>query len=469
VTTFEDFHLLATVATALDHLGWSAEDTAMRDTAPTAARGHNLVAVTPPAPVYATPAVAGALSRVGDGKRMLLLCPPAQLDEWGQLVHGLAEGSTIRSHVAAGTARAMRLIRAGEVDVLISSLSIASTLVIRSALSMDTVGSLLVAWPESWTDEEGLIPLMQDLPKEAQRIIYTADRNRVNALTERYARKALTVQMASVPTAPSPARTVSAAWEGRLRAVTDLIELLDPVSLAIWTLDRSHHRAIAERISLRESVAQLVTRGPVTAQTIIAFDLPTGERLRELAEGGEVVLLVPPGAEGYVASIADPRRPIQLPGAVDAALAAEADHRSRIGQAIVAGGLEHSVATLAPLFERHDPVSVAAALFKLWTGSPESSATPARQESTISRIYVGAGKKDGVTPNDLVAVLTKELKVNREKIGRIELRDSFSLIEIPTAEADQVARGLNGTTIRRRRVTARVDRGRTKPGRNSKV
>jgi len=469
VTTFEDFHLLASVATALDHLGWSPDDAAMRDAAPTAARGHNLVAVTPPAPVYATPAVAGALSRVGNGKRMLLLCPPAQLDEWGQLVYGLAEGSTIRSHVAAGTARAMRLIRAGEVGVLISSMSIASTLVGRSALRMDTVGSLLVAWPESWTDEEGLIPLMQDLPKEAQRIIYTANRNRVNALTERYARKALTVQMASVPTAPTPARTVSAAWGGRLRAVTDLIELLDPVSLAIWTLDRSHHRSIAERISLRESVAQLVTRGPVTAQTIIAFDLPTGERLRELAEGGEVVLLVPPGAEGYVASIADPRRPIQLPGAVDAALAAEAAQRSRIGQAIAAGGLEHSVATLAPLFERHDPVSVAAALFKLWTGSPESSATPVRQESTISRIYVGAGKKDGVTPNDLVAVLTKELKVNREKIGRIELRDSFSLIEIPSAEAEQVARGLNGATIRRRRVTARVDRGRTKPGRNSKV
>ena len=469
MTTFEDFHLLASVATALGRWGWSPDDAAMRDAAPTAARGHNLVAVTPPAPVYATPAVAGALSRVGDGKRMLLLCPPAQLDEWGQLVHGLAEGSTIRSHVAAGTARAMRLIRAGEVDVLISSLSVASTLVVRSALSMETIGSLLVAWPERWTDEEGLIPLMQDLPKEAQRIIYTADGNRVNALAERYARKALTVQMASVPTAPTVVRTVSAAWGERIRAVTDLIELLDPVSLAIWTLDRSHHRAIAERISLRESATQLVTRGPVTAQTIIAFDLPTGEHLRELAEGGEVVLLVPPGAEGYVASIADPRRPIQLPGAVDAALAAEAAQRSRIGQVIAVGGLEHSVATLAPLFERHDPVSVAAALFKLWTSSPESSATPVRQESTISRIYVGAGKKDGVTPNDLVAVLTKELKVNREKIGRIELRDSFCLIEIPTADADQVARGLNGATIRRRRVTARVDRGRARPGRNSKV
>jgi ATP-dependent RNA helicase DeaD len=72
------------------------------------------------------------------------------------------------------------------------------------------------------------------------------------------------------------------------------------------------------------------------------------------------------------------------------------------------------------------------------------------------------GKKDGATANDLVAVLTKELRVDRTKIGRIELRDSYSLIEIPAQEADHVASGLNGATVRRKRVTARVDRGPTR-------
>jgi ATP-dependent RNA helicase DeaD len=78
---------------------------------------------------------------------------------------------------------------------------------------------------------------------------------------------------------------------------------------------------------------------------------------------------------------------------------------------------------------------------------------------------VGIGKKDGATANDLVAVLTKELRVDRTKIGRIELKDAYSLIEIPAQEAEQVAGALNGATVRRRRVTARVDRGPTRPAR----
>jgi ATP-dependent RNA helicase DeaD len=79
---------------------------------------------------------------------------------------------------------------------------------------------------------------------------------------------------------------------------------------------------------------------------------------------------------------------------------------------------------------------------------------------------VGVGKKDGANPNELVAVLTKELGVDRGKIGRIELRDAYSLIELPAEEAEQIASALNGRTIRRRRVSARVDRGPSRPTRD---
>ena len=61
--------------------------------------------------------------------------------------------------------------------------------------------------------------------------------------------------------------------------------------------------------------------------------------------------------------------------------------------------------------------------------------------------------------NDLVAVLTKDVRLERAKIGRVELRDAFSLVELPAQDAERVASALNGTTIRRRRITARVDRG----------
>ena len=128
-----------------------------------------------------------------------------------------------------------------------------------------------------------------------------------------------------------------------------------------------------------------------------------------------------------------------------------------------AGKPDRALLTLAPLFERHDPAAVAAALFELWTGSaPAPAPAQCRTFRPPPRSIVGVGKKDGATANDLVAVLTKELRVDRGKIGRIELRDAYSLIEIPAQEAEKVAAGLNGVTVRRRRVTARVDRGPTR-------
>ncbi|MBA3556116.1 MAG: hypothetical protein H0W29_15345, partial [Gemmatimonadales bacterium] len=62
-----DLHLPAPIAAALERLGWNSDDPGVREAVPTAARGHNLVAVSPPAPVYAVPALAGLLSRLGEG------------------------------------------------------------------------------------------------------------------------------------------------------------------------------------------------------------------------------------------------------------------------------------------------------------------------------------------------------------------------------------------------------------------
>jgi ATP-dependent RNA helicase DeaD len=466
VLTFEDLHLKPPVAETLERLGWSADDPLTREVAPTAARGHNLVAITPPTPVYAIPAIAGILSRGGEGSRALLLCPPSQVDEWGALLHRLAEPVGVRVQVAHGTARVTRQLRASAVDVVIASPETAFTLVSRSALSMESIASLFLAWPEGWLEDESLAPLMQDLPKETQRIIYTAEAERVGELVERYARKAPTVRAPGLEGSPAgPVRTVGVPWARRVQALGDLVELLDPASLVIWTVDRSYHAAIAQAVALHEPEIRLATGDAPIAGTILAFDLPTGERLRQLLGAGEVVLLVPPGTERYVARIAAPRRPLQLPGLMDSVTSAAGARRSAIVKAIEAGTLDRSLLTLAPLFERHDPTAVAAALFELWTSSGQAAAPPPPDIPATSKVFVGVGKKDGATANDLVAVLTKELRVDRTKIGRIELRDAYSLIELPAQDAEKVATGLNGATVRRKRVTARVDRGPTRPSR----
>ena len=457
---FQELHLTPPAAAALERLGWTPEDPGARDAAPTAARGHNLVAFTPPVPAYAAPALAGLLSRLGDGRRALLLSPAGQLDEWGALAHDLGREAGLRVQVAHGTARAQRRLRDGAVDLLIANPETALTLLRRSALPVDSLAGVLLAWPENWDDEDSITPLMQDLPKDVQRLIYTSAPERVEALVERYARKALTIgPRASEGVPVGPVRTVSVSWARRVSALAELEELLDPASLVIWTVDRSYHGAISKAVGLTEPELQLATGDAPAAGTIIAFDLPSRERLRQLLEAGDVVMLVPPGTERYAARTAEPRRPLQLPGTADDVTNAAANQRATIVRALETGKPDRALLTLAPLFERHDPAAVAAALYELWTSAAPAAAPQVPDIQATAKIYVGVGKKDGATANDLVAVLTKELRVEKGKIGRIELREAYSLIEIPAQDAEKVATALNGTTVRRKRVTARVDRG----------
>jgi hypothetical protein len=410
------------------------------------------------------------LSRLGPGTRGLLLCAETQLDEWGLLVNGLG-GEGLRIQVAHGTARAMRRLKAAELDLVVASPETALALHRRSALAPESIGAVFLAWPESWESGESLAPLMQDLNKDAQRIVGTAAAERVADLVERYARRALTIGAppaeTAAPTPAGPVRTAGVSWARRAQALADLVEIMDPASVAVWTADRSRHGDIARALPLGDPGVTLATGDAPKASVVIAFDLPTTDRLRQLLSAGEVVLLVPPGTESYVERLASPRRPLRLPGLVDAITAEAASRRATIARAIEESPPHAALLTLAPLFERYDPAAVAAALYRLWTTSAAAApAAPAVPDgAATAKIFVGIGAKDGATVNDLVAVLTKDIRVERTQIGRVELRDAYALVELPAQDAERVAGALNGATIRRKRITARVDRGPTKPAR----
>ncbi len=473
--SYPDLHLPPTIAAAVERLGWASDDPALRDAAPTAARGHNLVVVAPPAPAYAVPALAGMMAGLASERRALLLCADAQLEEWSALAAALGSG-TVSVQMARTSARAARRLKAAEVQVIVTSPATAADLQRRSALELDQVGAVFLAYPESWDDADALAPLMQDLGKDTQRIICTSSPERTADLTERYARRALVVggpaADAAAPAPQGPVRTVGVSWARRVAVLAELLEVLDPSSAVVWTADRSRHDDIARALPPGDSSVRVVTGEPPKASVAIAFDLPTPAMLGRLLEAGEVVLLTPPGTESYVERLATPRRPVRLPGAAEAVLAEAATRRSAIASAIEEHPADAAMLTLAPLFERYDAAAVAAALYGLWTSKPipvaaTAPGAPAGPAST-AKIFVGIGKKDGATVNDLVAVLTKEVRLDRANIGRVELRDAFMLVEVPSADAERVAAALTGVTIRRKRISARVDRGPTKPARASR-
>jgi len=76
------------------------------------------------------------------------------------------------------------------------------------------------------------------------------------------------------------------------------------------------------------------------------------------------------------------------------------------------------------------------------------------------RLFLGAGRKAGIRPGDLVGAITGEAGVTSRSVGAIEVADNFSLVEVPESLADDIIAALRATQIRGKRVPVRLDRAR---------
>ena len=76
----------------------------------------------------------------------------------------------------------------------------------------------------------------------------------------------------------------------------------------------------------------------------------------------------------------------------------------------------------------------------------------------MTRLFIGAGRRAGVRPGDLVGAITNEANISSKDLGAIEIADTFSLVEVPIALADAVVEAMRKTTLRGQKVAVRHDR-----------
>lgn len=462
-----DLHLAPALAGALEALGYTAQDQAIREQVPTAARGNNLVLAWPPAARYAAPALAGMMSaQLGGSASALLLAPAHTLAEWADIVLPLARAAGLPTLVAETPARATRSLADG-LRLLVTSPATALALLERSSLKADQLGHVVLAWPDLFESDEALAALMQDLGAEAQRIVMLAAPVTNHPLLERYARRAhLTGPMIPAPEAEIPARppvrVVRTGWNQRGTALAGLLELEDPASVSVWCADRGSAERARAAVPTTDDSIQYSTGECRKATLVVAWDLPTPVQLNQLRALGDLLLLAPAHAGSYLARATSRQSPVRVPGLLETVREEAARRRAKVIQTIEQGELDGELLALSPLFERFDPVVVAGALQRLWreaaTAPIEAPVESAPSNAMPAKIWVSAGRKDGTTAADLVAVLNRDIGMAAGRIGRIEIRELYSLVEVPAADADEIARKLSGKTVRRRTVTAKVDR-----------
>lgn len=389
------------------------------------ARGHNVAVFVPPVERSAAP----LLRAVPRRPLLVLTADFTRAADLACLDDGLP-GTVVRSGLATVAGDAVCYAAATD----------AADALGRSRFQPALFRALVLAWPEEFDDEatDSLEAVMAEADKEAQRLVLTATPGReVGALLERYAFKAMTFGFppaepsAAGDTAPhvGPARYVLAAPGdfGRTKAL-----ILDACGGLIEPSD------IHRTPDSREAAASLV--GGPRAPVIVADP-------RQLR---------------WLRGLFAPLEPLALPGRLAASERRLERQREHLAALIEGQDLDRELAVIAPLLARYDAGLVAAAALRLAPQRVEGTSEPAGAVAAFTRIWVGVGRKDGVRPGDLVGALTGEAGIPADAVGKIEIRELFCLVEIGAQHAARAVAGLDGRTIRGRRVAARVDRGPTK-------
>jgi hypothetical protein len=350
-----------------------------------------------------------------------------------------------RAHAVTGLTRTAALLKEGRVGLLAGSPADLAALVARAALKLEAVETVVIAWPESFAGE--LDALLAEAPN-ARRVIFSWNPPALSEFLEHHARRAEII--GDLPLDP----------DGKP---------LGPIGSARYAVVSSQHRTAAahEALDTLRATRPYVWQGgdiapPEAADAIVVAALPSRVEIQELLNARiQPVVLALAAQLPYLRSIVA-LTPLPLSSASDRAQDRAASLRALVAERLAHGDVDAELAMLAPLFEEHDPALVAGALLALQRQTRnekrEASAPQPAQSGAWVRLFVTAGTKDRASAKDLVGALIKEAGLEKGHIGKIDVRETFSLVEIAPGMAEQAVRRLSGVSIRGRRVTARTDR-----------
>ncbi len=402
---------------------------------------------------------------------------------------------------------------AGNLPAVVAGTPAALAALIRgSTVKLDTVRTLALAWVDeilAGPEAADLEAVLAEVPREAARILVASQMtDAVEALAERALWRARRIDGAGTGAAIStPVAYVLTAATSRPAALRRVLDELDPVTAAIVVStdaserDVQHTRAAlgypgpadlaagaddatsaaalnAAPAAAAAGAVTVVRDGALPAHVALAvlYDVPvTREALDRLlaAHPGQVVaLLQPRQLDAFRAITGGAVRALSLGDAARRARVRDEALRSELRAELERGLPPREVISLEPLLADFDATDVAAAAVRILERERTRRATlPAPAPAVaagagpaapppkgVVRLFFTVGSRDEVRAGDLVGAIAGEAGITSDKIGRIEIRDSFSLVEVDAATAERVLAKLNGTMIRGRRIVVRPER-----------
>ena len=518
MTTFQKFGLSETLVHMAEEEGIVRPSALQEAAVPIVRRGGNMVAVAASGSgktlAYGLP----VLDRLTEGEgavRALILLPTGE--EASRVARALAPYAAAADLALTVPGDGWRT-PASEADVVVTSPAAALQAVQASALKLDAVETLVIDGADLIAELdgiEGLEAIFEHLPRDAQRLFLASalPAGEVAELAERRVKRAMRYPPSPAVAEREPAAEGSVAYvlasePEMVDVVTRLIEAGSGGAPHIFFRSSDHAAEVADEVTRRgfllggrdDEDADLVLRedepavenggeeGDGAAARTISVHVPLDEDILLARHGGsgEATVVLTPRELPHLQEIARrARRTLRsIPVAVETGASAEIEaFRSRIARAVAEEDLAAQLLVIGPLLDRFGTAEVAAAASALLRRKqPEPVAQPrapvrqdspagavrraeptgagaARAPSTWTRLFISIGDKDGIRAGDLVGAIAGEAEIPGTSIGKINIRESFSVVEVETPVAEKVIRSLNGTTVRGRSVRVDYDRG----------
>jgi ATP-dependent RNA helicase DeaD len=446
-------------------------------------RGQNAVHVVPMDWATLTRVLAPALERLDASRgepQLLVIASDAEsaVAAASALVPAATEHG-LRVLAATPGPRAARLLRASPAQIVAGAPAELVALLQGSALKPDAVRAVALAWLGVVLDSPDAQPLetlLGELPKEGARIVLATELSPAyDALIERYARRARReVESESEGAAPLSAEYVAAPAAGRADALRRVLDALDLPSAVLYARDdrmRDEAARVARALGYPPEAVRTARSAEETTggDPLVLLDLPASrEEMRALAGSGrKIYAIVQPSQLGSLRTLLSngTLSPITLVDAAERARGKDAAMRASLRDVLSSSDVRREVLAIEPLLAEFDGVEIAAAALRLLEQQkPVRPAAAQTAAPPMTALFVNLGERDGVRPQELVAAVTSAAGLPTSQIGRIEVRDTHTILEVAASVAELVAGKLTGSVVRGRRVQARVDTPRESRG-----
>ena len=364
--------------------------------------------------------------------------------------------------------------------------------------------------------EEDIETILQDVPEERQTVLFSATMNkRILAITNKYLTDPINVKIRAKQLTVDKIEQVAIEIKGKMKddTVTRLIEINNPEKVVIFCNTKKKVDELTEVLKHRGYTAEslhgdikqiqrdrimkrfkngefqiliatdVVARGIDVDQLelVINYDIPQEEeyyvhrigRTGRNGNTGKAYTFVVGKEKNKIYSIekyAHTKLTLgQIPTDKEIRKIKNRKIANRIQEIIDNGEYEtkDNMAILDELLIENKIEEIAKALLKIVNGKEETNKVEKDIQEKIKmnssngnvRLFLNVGKKDKIMVKDIVGSFTSNVAISGSDIGKVNILDKFSFVEVPEEYVESVLVGMKGKQIKGRDVNIEIANG----------